>query len=61
MAKSMPRAGRPSRTAGHVQPPRGAAKLPMAGRKAADVARDVYPSKPQPSGDAPTPQGSPGS
>jgi hypothetical protein len=60
MAKSMPRAGRPSRTAGHVQPPRGQGVLP-GGRKKREIAQDVYPSQPQPSGDAPQPQGSPGS
>lgn len=33
----------------------------MAGRRALDIAREVYPSRPQPSGTAPTPQGGPGS
>jgi hypothetical protein len=59
--KSMPPAGRPPRTPGHVQPPRGGSRLGMKGRRAADVAAQVYPSKPQPAADAPEPQGSPGS
>jgi hypothetical protein len=60
-ASKLPRAGRAPRTPGHVQPPRGKGALPVAGRKAADVAAEVYPSKPQPSGSVPDPQGSPGS
>lgn len=60
-AKKMPPAGRAPRTPGHVQPPRGGSRLNLAGRKAQDVAEQVYPSRPQPGTPAPAPQGSPGS
>jgi hypothetical protein len=60
-AKPFPPAGRAPRTPGHMPPPRGGSRLGMKGRRAQDVADQVYPSRPQPAADAPEPQGSPGS
>jgi hypothetical protein len=61
MGKKLPPAGRAPRTPGHVPPARGGSRLNLAGRKAQDVAEQVYPSRPQPASDAPGPQGTPGS